>query len=84
MRLEAQPIHEDTGATGYTFHFQISNSGRRQACSVKVQAETLHDATMFFRQNWPMIETMARNGLANGLQGRIQLAVSRDADTFER
>jgi hypothetical protein len=35
-----QPIHEDTETTDYTFHFQISNGGGRQACSVKVQASS--------------------------------------------
>jgi hypothetical protein len=76
MRRDAQPAHENTGTTGYTFNFQISNGGGRQACSVKVQADTLHDATRFFRQNWSMIETMARDGLATGSRDRIQLDVA--------
>jgi hypothetical protein len=75
MRRDTQPINEDTETTGYTFNFQISNSGGRQACSVRVQAQNIHDATRFFRQNWPMIETMAREGLADGPQDRIELAV---------
>jgi hypothetical protein len=65
MRREHQPTNQDAGATAYTFHFQITNNGGRQACSVKVQAPNIHDATTFFRQNWPMIESMARDGLAN-------------------
>jgi hypothetical protein len=64
MRRERQPISEDAKTTTYTFHFQISNKGGRQACSVKVQAPNFHDATTCFRQNWPMIEAMAREGLA--------------------
>jgi hypothetical protein len=64
MRRERRPNNEDAETIGYTFHFQITNNGGRQACSVKVQAPNIHDATTFFRQNWPMIESMARDGLA--------------------
>ena len=80
MRRDALPVAGDTEVTGYTFHFQISNSGARQACSVQVLAPSLQDATSFFRQNWPMIETMARDGLARGSLDRIQLAVARGPD----
>jgi hypothetical protein len=60
----------------YTFHFQITNKGGRQACSVKVQAPNIRDATTFFRQNWPMLETMARDGLVSrsGDDRTIELA----------
>ena len=64
MRRERRPSNEDAETTAYTFHFQITNNGGRQACSIKVQAPNVHDATSFFRQNWPMIESMARDGLA--------------------
>jgi hypothetical protein len=64
MRRERRPNNEDAGTIAYTFHFQISNNGGREACSVKVQAPNVHDATTFFRQNWPVIESMARDGLA--------------------
>lgn len=61
MRCERRPNNEDAEATGYTFHFQIANDGGRQACSVKVQAPNVQDATAFLRQNWRMIESMARD-----------------------
>jgi hypothetical protein len=64
MRRERRATSED--AETYTFHFQISNNGGRQACSVKVQAPSIHDATTFFRQNWPTIVSMARDGLVSG------------------
>jgi hypothetical protein len=64
MRRERRPSNEDAETTAYTFHFQITNNGGRQACSIKVQAPNMHDATSFFRQNWPTIESMARDGLA--------------------
>ena len=63
MRRERRPSDEDTETIVYTFHFQITNNGGRQACSVKVQAPNMRDATTFFRQNWSMIESMARDGL---------------------
>ena len=65
MRRERRATTEGAGTITYTFHFQISNNGGRQACSVKVQAPNVHDATKFFGQNWPMIESMARDGLVS-------------------
>jgi hypothetical protein len=59
MRHERQPTNKDAEPIAYAFHLQITNKGARQACSVKVQAPNIHDATTFFRQNWPMIESMA-------------------------
>jgi hypothetical protein len=77
MRCERRPSNEDAGTTAYTFHFQIANNGGRQACSVAVQAPTIQDATAFFRQNWSMIEAMAREGLATrpGVDRTIRLAM---------
>ena len=64
----------------YSFHFQISNKGGRQACSVEVQAPNFQDATTYFRQNWPQIESIARDHLANGIGDRrpIKLAALGD------
>jgi hypothetical protein len=76
MRRESRPTNEDAETIAYTFHFQLANKGGRQACSVKVQAPNLHDAAKFFRQNWPMIESMARDDLVSrsGDDGTIKLA----------
>ena len=63
MRRERQPTDKNAETIAYTFHFQITDKGGRQACSVKVQAPNIHDARSFFRQNWPMIESLARDGL---------------------
>jgi hypothetical protein len=65
MRRERRPASEEGETVAYTFHFQIANGCGRRACSVKVQAPNIHDATTFFRQNWPMIESMARDGLVS-------------------
>ncbi len=77
MRRERRAICENAETSTYTFHFQITNKGGRQACSVKVQAPNIHDATTFFRQNWPMIETMDREGLVSrsGDDQTIELAM---------
>jgi hypothetical protein len=77
MRRERRPNDEDAEAIAYTFHFQITNNGGRQACSVSVQAPSMHDATTFFRQNWSMIESMARDGLTKRSHDKemIKLAV---------
>ncbi|SDT38035.1 hypothetical protein [Bradyrhizobium canariense] len=75
MRQELQPSEDNGDMVGYTFHFQITNRGGRQACCVKVQAPNIHDATQFFRQNWPMIESMARDGLTKSDRNVIKLAV---------
>jgi hypothetical protein len=66
MRRDVQPHGEDAETGVYSFNFQISSSTGRQACSVKVQAQNFQDATQFIRQNWPIIETMAREELAKG------------------
>ena len=65
MRRDGQPINEDSEAVGFNFHFQIASGAGRKACSVRVQAHNYHDATDFFRQNWPTIELMARESLAS-------------------
>ena len=77
MRRDHQAIHEDMETTDYTFHFQISNGGGRRACTIKVQAPNIHEATKFLRQNWQIIEVMANDVLADRSRenGEIRLVV---------
>ena len=77
MRRERLPANEGGETIAYAFHFQIANGGGRQACTVNVQAPNIHEATTFFRENWPMIESMARDGLVskNGDDRKIKLAM---------
>jgi len=56
---------QDAEAIAYTFHFQMTNDGGRQACSVRVRAPNVDEARIFFRQNWPTIESLARDCLAS-------------------
>jgi hypothetical protein len=77
VRHDNQPIDESAQTTEFTFHFQMSNGGGRQACSVKVQAHNAQDATRVFRQNWPTIEIMARDSMAKRCRedGNIIVAI---------
>ncbi len=70
MRRDDRPIKEDSEAVGFNFHFQIVNGAGRKACSIRVEAHNYHDATSFFRQNWPTIKLMARESLASATDGR--------------
>jgi len=76
MRRECRSTNEDAETIAYTFYFQIADKGGRRACSVKVQAPNIHNATTSFRQNWPMIESLARDGLVSRFDdGTIKLAM---------
>jgi hypothetical protein len=77
MRRERRPTNDGAETIAFTFHFQIATKRGRQACSVNVQAPNIHDATTFFRQNWPMIESMTRDGLVSktGDDRKIEMAM---------
>jgi hypothetical protein len=67
MRQQRTPIDGDGQSAGYTFFFQIANDGERRACCVKVDAPNIHEASALFRENWPVIESMARDGIKTGV-----------------
>jgi hypothetical protein len=64
----------------YSFHFQISSKGGRQAFSVEVHAPNVQDATTLFRQNWSKIEFIARDHLADGIGVRRTLKLAAPGD----
>ena len=66
MRQERNAINGDGQPGGYSFYFQIANDGERRACCVKVDAPSMHEASALFREKWPFIESMARNGIKEG------------------
>jgi hypothetical protein len=66
MGQERPPADGDGRSVGYTFFFQIANGGERRACCVKVDAPNIHEASALFREKWPVIESMARDGLKTG------------------
>jgi hypothetical protein len=63
MRQQRTSVNGDGESVGYTFFFQIANDGGRRACCVKVDASNIHEASALFRQKWPVIESLARNGI---------------------
>ena len=63
MRQERTLINGTGESEGYTFFFQIANDGERRACCVKVDAPSMHEASALFREKWPVIESMARDGI---------------------
>jgi hypothetical protein len=66
MRQERTSVHRDGQPAGYSFFFQIASAGRRRACCVKVEAPDIHEASALFREKWPVIESMAREGIESG------------------
>jgi hypothetical protein len=56
-------MNGDGEPCGYSFFFQIANDGERRACCVKVEAPSMQEASALFRENWPAIESMARDGI---------------------
>jgi len=66
MRQERISMDGDGPSAGYTFFFQIANDGERRACCVKVDAPDIQEASALFRAKWPVIESMARDGIKAG------------------
>jgi len=62
---------------GYNFFFQIASDGERRACCVKVDAPSMQEASVLFREKWPAIEEMARDGIKSGIaeDGVIKLVM---------
>jgi len=59
-------MNGDGQSVGYTFFFQIANDGERRACCVKVDAPDIQEASALFREKWPVIESMACDGIKAG------------------
>ena len=66
MRQERTLANGDGQSAGYTFFFQIASKSGRRACCVKVDALNMEEASALFRQKWPVIESMARDGISSG------------------
>lgn len=73
MRQEQQSISAALRAVDFKFLFQLAKGGTRGACSVTIQAVTLHDAAAIFRANWSTIEELARRSLVANDPGDIRL-----------
>jgi hypothetical protein len=51
MRQEQRPIAAALSAVEFKFRFQTRDAGAQRACSVTIQAVTVHDAAAIFRTN---------------------------------
>lgn len=67
MRQQRSQMNGGGRPGGYSFFFQIANGGERRACCVKVDAPSMHEASALFREKWPTIESMARDGIKGGI-----------------
>jgi len=77
MRQQRNLVNGDGEPAGYNFFFQIANGGERRACCVKVDAPSMQEASILFREKWPAIESMARDGIKSGIaeDGVIRLVM---------
>jgi hypothetical protein len=66
VQQKTGPINGVDEPAGFNFFFQIATERGRRACCVKVGAESMHNASAVFRENWPAIETMARDKIQAG------------------
>jgi hypothetical protein len=73
MRQEQQAITAALSAVDFKFNFQMTDAGTRHACSVIIQAVSVHDAAAIFRANWPTIEIVARRSLSVAGRSDIRL-----------
>jgi hypothetical protein len=73
MRQEQRPIAAALSAVDFKFHFQMTIAGARHACSVTIQAVSVHDAAAIFRANWLTIENLALRSLAANNRSDIRL-----------
>jgi hypothetical protein len=67
MRQARLSMDGDGQPAGYTFYFQIATDGERRACCVTVDAPDFQEASALFREKWPVIESMARDGIKTGI-----------------
>lgn len=79
MRQEQQPIAAARHAADFKISFQMTNAGARHACSVTIRALSKTDATTIFRENWLIIEKLARQRLAALDEKEIRLETTLPA-----
>ena len=77
MRQQRNAMNGDGEPGGFSFFFQIASDGERRACCVKVDAPSMQEASELFREKWPAIESMARDGIRSGIaeDGVIRLVM---------
>ena len=73
MRQEQQSLTAANNAADFKINFQMTNAGARHACSVTIRALSKIDATAIFRENWLIIEKIARQRLTAQDKNEIRL-----------
>jgi hypothetical protein len=73
MRQEQQSLTAAHNAADFKINFQMTSAGARHACSVTIRALSKIDATVIFRENWLIIEKMARQRLTAQDKNEIRL-----------
>ena len=73
MRHVQQPLTLAQSTAEFRFNFQMINAGARHACSVTIRAIDEVQAARFFRENWSVVEELARKHLAMNAAKEIRL-----------
>jgi hypothetical protein len=73
VRNAKMRVHETTQLVC----FEIASGNGRQACTLQTKFVTKGQASRYLMSNWPMIERLARDALANGYieDGKIKLVM---------
>ena len=77
MRKLPKPTEQEIHEGPQTVSFQIANGNARQGCILQTRFPTKAEAQKYLLTNWPIIERMARKGLATGTleEGQIKLVM---------
>jgi hypothetical protein len=75
MRKLPKPTEQELSEGPQEVSFQIANGNARQGCVLQTRFSTQVEARRYLLSNWPTIEKMARDALANGIveDGQIKL-----------
>jgi hypothetical protein len=73
MRHVQQPLTLAQSTAEFRFNFQMISAGARHACSVTIRAIDEVQAATFFRENWSVVEELARKHLAMNAAKEIRL-----------
>jgi len=77
MRKPPKPTEQEINEGPQAVSFQIANGNVRQNCILQTNLPTKAQAQKHLLANWPAIERMARDALAEGAieGGQIKLAM---------
>jgi hypothetical protein len=75
--IAIEPMHQGRPIEDHRIvAFDITDGNRRVACTLKTSFGTKGEAKRYFHANRPLIEQMAREQMAAGLEdGKVRLAI---------